>query len=1188
MVNTDKGAQRIIIDCRDDIYSLALADGKHFLSGGKEGKIRSWRIQDGNEVGMPMDAGSIVCGIAVSRDGKWIVSGTKDGLVIVWNAESHEKVTEIKRHTRWVGAVDVSPNGTKIASGSDDETACVWSLSTGQRLLGPLGHHGWVVGAKFSPDGCLIATATRYYHSVRVYDNQNGHLLVDVPIQVNSSFNRSLVWAIDGKQLFALSRDGNIHCLDPFHGTTLSKWPIHSSKDVTCIALEGTGTLIAASAGSSVSFWGTTTRKQIGAVIEHNHRIWSIAISDTNDLAVCGNNSISLTPFSDILLQANPVLCFKTVQELRTDLINFQCRANQQHDNLCEQGPNLDENAQQHRFQLSDSQCTTNKKEDSIDECISSLRAVLRARDEYSDRKIAYREQTIQELRVRLVQAEQKADLTNRTHEQRHQCESLYYQGRIYDAAQTLLAASNDVRGNTLIADWLVEFTHRCITALERVGDEASNASKQEEALAAYFAALSLSSSSMTNTVLTKWARMMLLRGSANDALCATSKFKVTKFLVHRVICDILEDDGRLTEAFYSFQKMRDELLENTDAYKERAQWELEFRKRCIKRLVKLRNTAMDAKKHDEAIGHYSDAQTLDPMHLNEILLKYSNEVIELDPSSHTGYEGKHAALHGMKQYSEAFKAFRMMLSRLEQSPDPQVRELRCQYVDATSEVQKVVEKTIRHMPRVLIDTDTGRLYDKTQQAAAFEELPMYNVLRSSMIQIAQLDRARIQREVKAFYRYVMLSHKWQSHEATFQTVENISVYDLPASPTFSKLRNFCKLVEALQFKWAWSDTCCVNQLDKGVLQESLVAMFSWYRGSSLTVVHLLGVFSESQEEGCLWRSIWNTRGWTYQEYLASNVVQFFTEDWKPYLGLNIFNHKESPIILSEMERAMKFAAQELATLQPGLDRAREKLYLASRRETTREEDMAYSLFGIFNVALPVIYGEGNQAVGRLLEHVLPRSDNVTLLAWTGSSGSHHSYLPSDLTVYNEIVPPHVPALIETAKMDGLVTSLRSSLPDPLLAVAIYEQFYKLPPLSLIAGRLQLPGIVFPLDDLVLVPESDPDSDLLVYRTTSPMIGDVEIKTREELTGLKDGLLIHPWISPLLDRDFSRGKPLFNLTTRALRLVVRLRQPFGALLLAPLGRTQYRRIATDSLIMVQLREETSLGDLIGIRTVDIQ
>jgi len=64
------------------------------------------------------------------------------------------------------------------------------------------------------------------------------------------------------------------------------------------------------------------------------------------------------------------------------------------------------------------------------------------------------------------------------------------------------------------------------------------------------------------------------------------------------------------------------------------------------------------------------------------------------------------------------------------------------QYVDATATIQKVVEETIRNMPRVLIDTTTGRLYDKTQQAAAFEELPIYNELRSSMT--TRLDHARI------------------------------------------------------------------------------------------------------------------------------------------------------------------------------------------------------------------------------------------------------------------------------------------------------------------------------------------------------------------------------------------------------------------------------------------------------------
>ena len=115
-----------------------------------------------------------------------------------------------------------------------------------------------------------------------------------------------------------------------------------------------------------------------------------------------------------------------------------------------------------------------------------------------------------------------------------------------------------------------------------------------------------------------------------------------------------------------------------------------------------------------------------------------------------------------------------------------------------------------------------------------------------------------------------------------------------------SKLQRFCELVRSLEFQWAWSDTCSTNQLDKGVQQESLVAMFRWYRGSALTIVHLLGVLSEFQEPGDLWRSIWNTRVWTYQEYVAARVVQFYTEDWEPYLGLTISNHKESTMILAE------------------------------------------------------------------------------------------------------------------------------------------------------------------------------------------------------------------------------------------------------------------------------------------------
>ena len=128
-----KEAQPIEIDGRETIYSVAfLADGKHVLSGGVEGTIGCWRVEDG-QGGTPMDAGSPVLNLAVSQDGKWVVSGTKSGQVTVWNAESHSKVAEWEARTckGRVEAGDISPDGTKIATGSGDNIFCVWSLSTG-------------------------------------------------------------------------------------------------------------------------------------------------------------------------------------------------------------------------------------------------------------------------------------------------------------------------------------------------------------------------------------------------------------------------------------------------------------------------------------------------------------------------------------------------------------------------------------------------------------------------------------------------------------------------------------------------------------------------------------------------------------------------------------------------------------------------------------------------------------------------------------------------------------------------------------------------------------------------------------------------------------------------------------------------------------------------------------------------
>ena len=58
---------------------------------------------------------------------------------------------------------------------------------------------------------------------------------------------------------------------------------------------------------------------------------------------------------------------------------------------------------------------------------------------------------------------------------------------------------------------------------LETIGDDAVNAEKRDEAVGAYSTALLLSPST-SNALLIKWASMMLIRGSANEALTAAAE----------------------------------------------------------------------------------------------------------------------------------------------------------------------------------------------------------------------------------------------------------------------------------------------------------------------------------------------------------------------------------------------------------------------------------------------------------------------------------------------------------------------------------------------------------------------------------------------------------------------------------------------------------------------------------------
>ncbi|KAG9317999.1 hypothetical protein JVU11DRAFT_59 [Chiua virens] len=691
-------------------------------------------------------------------------------------------------------------------------------------------------------------------------------------------------------------------------------------------------------------------------------------------------------------------------------------------------------------------------------------------------------------------------------------------------------------------------------------------------------------------SLLGEWAQITLASGSWKDALVVADNFMVPRYTIYRVTCEHLEMIDRITDAGECFCQMMIEMATKINAHdSDEADWVLNFKNRCTVKLEDLGDIALSAERHEEAVFHYSTALSLNQTspQLEGLLIKRikafmarnlwddalndASELIKLDPSSPLGYEMKYTSLRRAVLYEEAIDAFETMLSVMSQSSDLEIRERSYQYVNpktTRAAIRKVIEEAICESPRVLINTATGRLCDQSQQTVAFESELIFPELIFS--KSTHIDYVRIKREVMEYYRYAVLSHTWENNEPTFRQVIDTSVYDLEEFPTHHKLQMFCKVAKKAGFHWAWSDVCCINKANHAVLHESLVAMFG-------CVVIYQGAFG-------------TTRAWTLQEYHASKVVCFYNEDWTTYLNLDIPNHKESPEVLSEMEEAIGISAQTLLTLQPGLENIREKLRLASLRRTTRVEDAAYSLFGIFSVSLPTAYGEANRAFGRLLAQLLSKSEDASILAWTGRSGDFNSCLPAEITVFHQLPTSHIPPSMNSFEMDAMTTRLQaSSLQSPLI-MKMYDDLLALPAPSFTGHRLKLPCISFPLGSLSAFQKGSER----VFRAQPAVLGTVEIQTKDDISRLDSLVLVHPWINFLLDR---RVADVLEITkdeeVRALQVLTRLRQPFGALLLEPIPQRVaiYRRVASESMIKVQVEEITStvLKDLIyRVRMLEVE
>jgi len=433
---------------------------------------------------------------------------------------------------------------------------------------------------------------------------------------------------------------------------------------------------------------------------------------------------------------------------------------------------------------------------------------------------------------------------------------------------------------------------------------------------------------------------------------------------------------------------------------------------------------------------------------------------------------------------------------------------------------------------------------------------------------------------------------------------------------TMVKLQTFCKTARDAGYHWAWSDTCCIDQNNNVELQRSVNSMFVWYRQSALTIVYLSDV-SPSAKSGALAKSAWNTRGWTIQEFLAPTVVLFYRADWTPYLDDRSSNHKMSASIMRELQNSTGIDASSLITFRPGMKGAREKLQWASSRVTTLQEDIAYSLFGIFGIHLPVIYGETKQnALGRLLQEIVARSGDITALDWIGKSSQFNSCLPADITSYK--APPCILSSLPEDEMQVSVSKLQNAVTVES-ALTLYTLLDNLSAPRFANSRLQLPCIAYPVTEVRRRGGQDQET-CFTYYVKADGLQDLAITTEDRLIQFSRArptqqsfLLVRPWnrYDPGLldfeddksiktmsmpwsmsDRSLSGSPDEYEksvdleLPSRALRLMVRLGQAFGALLLAQQRGGEYKRIASDHNIMARVKDMTAIHGM-DIRTLEI-
>ncbi|KAH7395485.1 heterokaryon incompatibility protein-domain-containing protein, partial [Cadophora sp. MPI-SDFR-AT-0126] len=223
---------------------------------------------------------------------------------------------------------------------------------------------------------------------------------------------------------------------------------------------------------------------------------------------------------------------------------------------------------------------------------------------------------------------------------------------------------------------------------------------------------------------------------------------------------------------------------------------------------------------------------------------------------------------------------------------------------------------------------------------------------------------------------YIILSHTWGSEEVSFQEMQHPNE-EIRNKLGYTKVQRCCDVAADDGFDHVWIDTCCIDKTSSSELSEAINSMFKWYQEAEVCYAFLSDVPTDLDNttlDIALRKSRWFTRGWTLQELIAPAHVMFFDDNWKELGTRSSLRDAISATTSIQVNVLLGYNIKKFSIAQ--------RMSWASRRTTTRSEDTAYCLMGLFEVNMPLLYGEGGNAFIRLQEEIIRRSDDHSIFAW--------------------------------------------------------------------------------------------------------------------------------------------------------------------------------------------------------------